>query len=168
MFSFSLWLKRQFGALAGQRTTVKRQQRSPKKSFRPWIECLEDRLTPAPLVVSSPMDAGMNTLRAAITQANTDSDNGITDTITFNLLANQRVITPLAALPLITARNLTISGGNILNAGKEKGTSRFILGVFSLCRWIFPRLIANRGSGTTRHPGKNGGVGWGQEKYHRN
>ena len=50
-------------------------------SFRPRLECLEDRLAPATFTVLNNSDTGANSLRAAITSANANPGS----TIAFNI-----------------------------------------------------------------------------------
>lgn len=90
------------------------RRRSAPTSFRPLLELLEDRLSPAVITVTGTGDTiavdGLVTLREAITAANTNlisgdaaaGDPGL-DTIRFNIAgAGVHTIQPTAALPDIT------------------------------------------------------------------
>ena len=67
-----------------------------RASFRPLLEALEDRLTPAQLAVTSAADPAKltsGTLRYAVNQANSDAAQGISDTIIFQSNLSGAVIT---------------------------------------------------------------------------
>jgi hypothetical protein len=71
-------------------------------SYRPRLEVFEDRLLLTSHLVTSNGDAGANTLRQAILDANNDTD---ASTISFNIpgtVTDQRLIRPASALPAIT------------------------------------------------------------------
>jgi hypothetical protein len=93
--------------------------RNARRPFRPTLEGLEDRCVPAPITVTNNLDSGPGSLRAAITQANTDNAN---DAITFAAGLTGQTIQLLSALPAITSAmtiqgpgtpNLTVSGNNM-------------------------------------------------------
>ncbi len=58
-------------------------RKSSRTNFRPFLECLEDRLTPTTYTVSSLSDSGDGSLRAAINSVNADRTN--TDVIDFSV-----------------------------------------------------------------------------------
>src|SRR5947209_14370424 len=84
---------------------ISRNRRSKPRSlfFRPYLERLEIRETPAMLTVTTTADTGAGSLRAALTNAG----NG--DTIKFNIGDGLQVISPASALPTIS-HNITIDG----------------------------------------------------------
>jgi hypothetical protein len=51
--------------------------------YRPALEALQERQVPSTLTVTSPLDSGSGSLRAAVSQANFDAAHGQSDTITF-------------------------------------------------------------------------------------
>src|SRR5437773_6382451 len=71
--------------------------------FRPYLERLEVRETPAMFTVTNTNDTGMGSLRDALTNA------GNNDTIKFNIGDGVQVISPASALPTIS-HNITIDG----------------------------------------------------------
>src|SRR5262245_51604899 len=93
-----------------------RSTRTRPRSFRPAVERLEDRLTPAVITVTDVGDAiatdGFVTLREALTAASTNAASGDAaagdaglDTIKFNIAGapgTVHTIQPLSALPFIT------------------------------------------------------------------
>jgi hypothetical protein len=68
------------------------------------LQILEDRLVPAPVVVTSVADAGPGTLRQAVADANTG------DTITFDVGVNRSIT--LNGEILINNKSLIIDGAN--------------------------------------------------------
>jgi hypothetical protein len=80
-------------------------RRRPRPGRRLSFEPLEGRATPAMLLVTTTADSGPGSLRAIITQADTDTTP---DTITFDP-AVRGTITLLSALPDLTG-NITIAG----------------------------------------------------------
>lgn len=88
---------------------------------RAIAEAMEPRqLFAAPIVVTSTADIGAGTLRAAMTQANTQEG---ADTITFNLGAGAHTITIASSLPsLVGSTTITGPGANLLTVkGNEAG-----------------------------------------------
>jgi hypothetical protein len=80
-----------------------------------WLERLEDRTLPSTLTVTNALDDGSaGSLRSAITQANTDVANGISDTIIFNpSLAGATIVLTQGQLELTGGGGpLTINGNN--------------------------------------------------------
>src|SRR5207249_11479299 len=71
--------------------------------FRPYLERLEIRETPAMLTVTTTADTGAGSFRAALT----DAGNG--DTVKFNIGDGLQTISPASALPTIS-HNITIDG----------------------------------------------------------
>src|SRR5262249_7885911 len=71
--TFTLWLRKMFGPrVQGSRAS---RQPSRKRSV-PQVECLEDRLAPALLTVTSLADSGTGTLRAAILNSVNHTNGG--------------------------------------------------------------------------------------------
>jgi hypothetical protein len=69
--------------------------------YRLHLEALEDRLTPASLMVTNTNDSGMGSLRQAILDSN--ASVGVLDTIVFNIPGSGvQTIAPTSALPAIT------------------------------------------------------------------
>jgi hypothetical protein len=77
-----------------------------RRVVRPWLEGLEDRLTPGTLTVTSAADDnGAGTLRALVAAA------GSAATINFDPKLNGATITLTRGEIPITSKNLTIDGG---------------------------------------------------------
>jgi len=90
------------------------RRRTPRASARPRLEALEDRLVPAPLMVTSAADSGNGTLRAAITTANRTSGLVIIN-FAIGTRGSAQTIKLTSALPTITATVLidgTTQGGS--------------------------------------------------------
>src|SRR5206468_4568142 len=83
--------------------TRRRQIKPRSLFFRPYLERLEVRETPAMFTVTNTNDTGMGSLRDALTNA------GNNDTIKFNIGDGVQVISPASALPTIS-HNITIDG----------------------------------------------------------
>jgi predicted outer membrane repeat protein len=109
-------------------------------SARPWLglEALEDRTAPAVLTVTTPADtpqAGLLTLREAITQANADARGGQSDTIVFDDSLG-------AATIALTGSPLTLSGVSstaseaIAGAGHITVSGQDSSGVFAINRGV--------------------------------
>src|SRR5262249_21771162 len=75
-----------------------------RRSFRPALEGLEDRCVLTTIPVTTAMDAGSGSLRAALMAAATG------DTIQFDSALAGQTVTLATALPPITVSNLTIKG----------------------------------------------------------
>ena len=100
------------------RKSQQRRPVSPKASFVPWLEALEDRTVPSTLTVLNNLDSGAGSLRDAIAQANSG------DTIAFNPSLDGLTIT-LTRGQLSIKKNLTIQGpGAGLLAVSGNDTSR--------------------------------------------
>jgi hypothetical protein len=107
-----------------------KKDRSQKRRVFLTLDFLEDRIVPSTLNVdagdvnNATPPAGYYSLVGAISQANTDSTNGIADTIslatnsTYTFTAtNNNTTNGANVLPVITAKSLTILGnGSTLNA----------------------------------------------------
>ncbi|HTU16549.1 MAG TPA: choice-of-anchor Q domain-containing protein [Gemmataceae bacterium] len=115
------------------RTHQIRRTPPQRRRFIPRLDCLEDRIVPTIINVGASDTAG---LIAAINQANTDSANGIADTIdltssTYTISGVDNTTNGANALPVITATNLTINGngatingsylGRLFNLGSGSG-----------------------------------------------
>jgi hypothetical protein len=84
---------------------------------------LEDRLAPAQLVVTSPLDPASltpGTLRAAVNQANTDANLGISDTILFNTAQMGTSTITLSHGPLVYS---SVYGSLLINGGGQVAVS---------------------------------------------
>src|SRR5437588_12562628 len=79
---------------------------APRDRFRPRVEALEDRATPATFTVLNATDAGAGSLRQAITDANAAAG---ADTIVFAPALLGKTIALAAALPAVTD-TLTLTG----------------------------------------------------------
>jgi hypothetical protein len=90
---------------------------------------LEDRLVPAMITVSSLADAGPNTLRAAITQADLDTTP---DTITFAPTVSG-TITLVSALPVLSGA-ITIEGPgqSVLTVARSKASGTPDFDIFNV------------------------------------
>jgi hypothetical protein len=100
------------------RSASKRKALARQRTFRPGLECLEDRWLPSTLTVLNNLDSGAGSLRADIAAAH----NG--DTIVFATNLNGQTIT-LTSGELLLKHNLTIAGpgpGNLTVSGNH--TSR--------------------------------------------
>src|SRR5438445_1734252 len=72
-------------------------------SYRPQIECLEERRLLATFFVVNTNDSGAGSLRQAILDANSNPNSGGPDFIDFNIPgAGVHTISPTSALPTIT------------------------------------------------------------------
>jgi hypothetical protein len=77
------WLKQLRSTRNRRQTAGSRRKTQPRA--RPHVELLEERMVPSTLVVTNSFDDGSaGSLRSAISQANTDAANGVSDTINFN------------------------------------------------------------------------------------
>ncbi len=99
-----------------------------QRSFHLEVEALEGRLVPSSvLVVSSTADSGAGTLRAAVTQANTDAGNGISDAINFSGLAAGSTVTLTSGTLQLTAASggaLVTIDGTTQNITIDSGSSK--------------------------------------------
>ncbi len=89
-------------------------RRAPRASAQLRLEALEDRLVPAPLLVTSAADSGSGTLRAAITTANRTSGL-VTIDFAIGARGSAQTINLTSALPAISATVLidgTSQGGS--------------------------------------------------------
>ncbi len=75
---------------------------APRRRCRPGVEPLEGREVPAVFTVTTALDAGPGSLRAAIQAANAHPNvNGVADQIRFNISGPAHIV-PLSALPEVT------------------------------------------------------------------
>ncbi len=105
------WVVRLFGGRRGAPTV---RRRAPRAGARLGLEALEDRLVPAPLVVSSAADSGAGTLRAAITTANRTAGLVVID-FAIGARGSAQTINLTSPLPTINATVLldgTSQGGS--------------------------------------------------------
>jgi len=96
-------------------TPAKRQ-----RGFRLGLEALEDRLVPASLLVTSPLDFlnTPGTLRDAVNQANLDGVQGIADSISFaSSLTGAHILLQLGNLELTAGASVSIWGSGIILNG---------------------------------------------------
>jgi predicted outer membrane repeat protein len=96
--------------------TKSRPARRVRPPFRPALEGLEQRQVPSTLVVSNILDSGPGSLRAAVSQANTDAAHGKSDTITFAGRLKGKTITLTQGVLELTAGQGTVT----IDGGKNK------------------------------------------------
>ena len=95
---------------------------------RPWLEILEDRTTPSTITVNTLSDAvshpGFESLRDAVTQADADAKNGISDAVVFTpglsgtITLTQGVLTlqdsgGTGTITINGGSNIAVSGGGV-------------------------------------------------------
>src|SRR5262249_18702248 len=103
--------------------------RRPRR-YRPCLESLEDRLSPAQLVVLNAADPAAltaGTLRFAVNQANADGANGISDTIVFDTakMGTGTVTLKQGLLELNSPVGMTIDGGGTVHISGNNQSSVF-------------------------------------------
>jgi hypothetical protein len=168
IMSFTSWLRHlkatwQRPGMAGN---GRRAARS-RPGFRPMLDCLEDRIVPASLLVTSAADPGApliaGTLRYAVNQANQDAIAGRSDTITFDtaqmgtstvtLLQGELTLDVTgAAVPVGTE---TIDGGGAVSVSGNNASL-----VFQVNSGVQAVL-----TGLTIRDGNNAGDIWGNNSF---
>ncbi len=118
---------------------IQRMRPRPLRKARLSLEWLEDRITPAGITVSDPLDAaqlnvgtndptdvnGQISLRSAIAAANVDAANGVADNIAFNL-GSQTIILSQGVLELTQGTaTVTINGANQITVSGNQASNVF-------------------------------------------
>jgi len=147
--SFTSWLSGRLPLSSRTpRLAAKRRARPAQRAFRPGLQCLEGRLVPSTLPVTSALDdvSQRGTLRYAVAHA----DNG--DTILLTGAVAKTGITLTQGELLLGQQGLTIkSAGNAPTRISGGGTSR-IFEVASGASVTLSNLTITGGNGQTGNP----------------